>query len=101
MYNPQIFSGGFWGDRMFVMDLQQKTNFLTEKGRESSIPGLFMPNPFGRKSRGKDSFSDSRDRQCKGPEYLLITKSFPHFPQTFPQPFSTGEFQLFLRMKLT
>ena len=86
---------------MFVRDIQQKTNFFTKKGWESTISARFMLNPFGGKTRGKASVSDSRGRERKGPEYLLITKSFPHSPQTFPQPFSTGEFQLFSRKKLT
>lgn len=28
--------------------------------------------------------------KTKGAKYLLITLSFPHFPQIFPQEFSTG-----------
>jgi hypothetical protein len=31
-----------------------------------------------------------RDGNAKGPKYLLITRSFPHSPQVFPQGFSTG-----------
>ena len=30
-------------------------------------------------------------RFCKAAEYLLITASFPHSPQAFPQELSTGE----------
>ena len=33
----------------------------------------------------------SGPRFCKASEYLLITHSFPHSPQVFPQELSTGK----------
>ncbi|MGM9604106.1 MAG: hypothetical protein ACI3XG_03500, partial [Faecousia sp.] len=68
--------------------------FLPKKIQKMEGSSAHAPGELCSPCRPKVPFSRSLPPGCKEAEYLLITKSFPHFPQTFPQPFSTGEFQL-------